>query len=379
MILANGEVLHGDVLVAADLCFTRGVITEAPGPGARTFDARGLLVLPGIVDVHGDAFERQLMPRPKVGFSDTIGLAETDRQLAANGITTALHAITCSWEPGLRGIGRVRSLFAALEALKSSLSVDTRVHLRHEVFNIADEAEVISWLSAGRVHVLAFNDHMHSIALQRHRIDKIATAIDRAGIDQTAYFALVDRIHAQADQVPASVARIAAAARSAGTIMFSHDDRHPEERSAYRALGCQVAEFPMTEVTAEAAIDATDWTVFGAPNVLRGGSHTNCPSAAEMVGKGLCTVLASDYYYPSLAAAPFRLANDGVLPLGEAWALVAENAAASVGLDDRGQLNPGMRADVVLIEQRPDPLPPAIVATIVGGRMVHCTDISRLH
>ena len=378
MILANGEVLRGDALIPADLCFASGLISESRSPRARLFDARGLLVLPGIVDVHGDAFERQLMPRPKVGFSDAIALAETDRQLAANGITTALHAITCSWEPGLRGIGRVRSLFAALEALKPSLSVDTRVHLRHEVFNIADEAEVIGWLAAGRVHVLAFNDHMHSIALQRHRTDKIASAVDRAGIDSAAYFELVDRIHAQADQVPASVARIATAARSAGTIMFSHDDRHPQERAAYRALGCQVAEFPMTQATAEAAVDATDWTVFGAPNVLRGGSHTNCPSAADMVAKGLCSVLASDYYYPSLAAAPFRLAHDGILPLGEAWALVAEHAAASIGLEDRGQLNPGMRADVVLIEPRPEPLPPAIVATIVGGRMVYCTDIGRL-
>jgi len=105
--------------------------------------------------------------------------------------------------------------------------------------------------------------------------------------------------------------------------------------------------------------------VFGAPNVVRGGSHTNAVNAAEMIGAGLCDVLASDYYYPAQLVAAFRLADDGVLPLHEAWKLISQNAAWAAGLDDRGAIVEGHRADLVLVDDReavPRPL-----ATLAGG------------
>jgi alpha-D-ribose 1-methylphosphonate 5-triphosphate diphosphatase len=88
-------------------------------------DAGGYLVLPGIVDLHGDAFERQLMPRPGVHFAPVSALPETDRQLLANGITTAYHGVTLSWEPGLRSIEAAREFRAALSAARSRLGADT--------------------------------------------------------------------------------------------------------------------------------------------------------------------------------------------------------------------------------------------------------------
>src|SRR5215470_1827547 len=130
------------------------------GAAARTIDASGLFVLPGIVDIHGDAFERQMMPRPRVAFPLDIALLESDRQAVANGITTVFHGVTWSWEGGLRGAQNARTILADIERLRPKLGADTRYHLRHETFNLEAEDEIIGWLAGRRIDMLAFNDHM---------------------------------------------------------------------------------------------------------------------------------------------------------------------------------------------------------------------------
>lgn len=160
--------------------------------------------------------------------------------------------------------------------------------------------------------------------------------------------------------------------------MLSHDDISPDQRCAFRALGCRVAEFPTTLATAEAATAAGDDIVLGAPNVVRGGSHIGWINAADMIRRGFCTVLASDYYYPAPLLAAFRLVAEGIAPLPDAWAYVAENPARAASLSDRGRLEPGCRADVILVDAG-NPLHPTVVATIVRGRLAFLTDASRLH
>jgi len=188
----------------------------------------------------------------------------------------------------------------------------------------------------------------------------------------------VGRTASRADEVRPSIKRLAAAARANGVRMLSHDDESPLQRINYRALGVAVSEFPTNEVTAREAIAGGDLTVFGAPNVVRGGSHTGWTSAATMVEKGLCSILASDYYYPAPLLAPFRLAADRILPLGEAWALVSSAPAIAAGLDDRGTLAAGKRADILLVDAA-DALRPRVVAVLVAGKIVHLTEAHRLH
>jgi len=110
---------------------------------------------------------------------------------------------------------------------------------------------------------------------------------------------------------------------------------------------------------------------------VRGGSHTGWVGATEMVKRGLCSILASDYYYPSQLLAAFRLAADGVMPLAEAWRLVSASPAAAVGLRDRGRIEPGCRADILLVDDRSCERP-KVVATVVAGRVVYLTDARRL-
>lgn len=345
---------------------------------AQSIDARDLLVLPGIVDIHGDAFERQMMPRAGVDFPIDVALMDSDRQAISNGITTVFHAATSSWEPGLRSVENAKGLLEAIEAMRPRLAADTRFHLRHETYNLAGESMVAAWLAAGRIDLLAFNDHMSATVGDLGNPRKRSRMVDRTGLSESGFDALVERVVARAHDVPASIARLATAARNADVRMLSHDDESPQMRQSFRAQGAQISEFPINEETARAAAAYGDAIVFGAPNVVRGGSHTGWTKAADMIAKGLCSILASDYYYPSQCLAAFRLAADGILPLEKAWSLISSAPANAAGLTDRGTLATGQRADVLLIDDSVS-LRPRIVGVIAAGRLVYLTEAERLH
>jgi alpha-D-ribose 1-methylphosphonate 5-triphosphate diphosphatase len=380
MLIEGGRVLLGTEMAEASLRIAGREIAAAGtdhGHGSLSVDAGGLLVLPGIVDLHGDAFERQMMPRPGVDFPIDVALVDSDRQAISNGITTVYHATTWSWEPGLRSADNARRLLEAIEAMRPQLAADTRFHLRQETYNLDAETEIMEWLAEGRVDLLAFNDHMDSTVASLAKPQKRSRMVERTGLSGEAFDRLVESVVARAHDVPASIARLAQAARDANVRMLSHDDDSPEMRKAFRSQGVGIAEFPVNEETAREAAASGDFIVFGAPNVVRGGSHTGWTKASDMIAKGLCSVLASDYYYPAPLLAAFRLAADGVLPLAQAWQLISSAPARAAGLTDRGTLAAGARADILLVDDTL-PLRPRIVAVIAAGRLVHLTEAHRL-
>jgi alpha-D-ribose 1-methylphosphonate 5-triphosphate diphosphatase len=378
--IEGGRALIGEALESTtiDLAPAQGVISHigSDAPARRRINADGLLVLPGIVDIHGDAFERQMMPRPGVGFAMDIALLDSDRQAVANGITTVFHGVTWSWEPGLRGPENARSILAGIEALRSRLGADTRFHLRHETFNLEAEPQILQWLSERRIDLVAFNDHMLIADETSARSKKLAPMVERSGLSREDFLRLVERVRARGNEVPDSIERIARAALAQDIPLLSHDDASPDQRRWFRALGCRLAEFPTTVETAQEAATHGDDIVLGAPNVVRGGSHIGWTNAKDMVGRGLCSVLASDYYYPAPLLAALRLADENVLPLHAAWALVSATAAAAARLTDRGTIASGRRADLILVDTQDQR--PRVVATIVAGRVVHLADADRL-
>lgn len=368
-LLPNG--LETDAVLHIEDGTITAVASEALG--RPTLDAAGRLVLPGMIDLHGDAFERQLMPRPGVHFDTRLALADTDRQLVANGISTAFHGVTHSWEPGLRSGEALVAFMQALEAARPHLVCDTRLHLRQETFHLDGEADALRWLAEGRVHLLAFNDHLHDIVKKLDSATSSMTVLQRTGMSMDDLRALATRVAEREAEVPGSIARLAAAAKTAGVPMASHDDTSPEQREGYQALACTLSEFPKTLETAQAARAAGSPVIFGSPNVVRGGSHQkNAVSAGDMVARGLCSVLTSDYYYPAMLQAPFRLVADGACRFEEAWALVSTNAADAALLPDRGRLAVGQRADLLLVEPPAD-MPARVVMHLINGQVAHAT------
>lgn len=394
----SAELIEGATLILEDGMTTGsvriegGLITgiDVARDGASVVPGKGRILAPAFVDIHGDAFERQLMPRPGVMVGTEAALLETDRQLAANGIATAYHALTLSWEPGLRSVETGWQVVRALEGLWSRLTADNRIQLRWETFCPEAEPLIAHVLAGPDRPALAFNDHttaalLHpEIAVHDRPFDhveeypvtdlsadgflhKMGERAKRSHMTTVDFVALIARVWARRPEVPAHIERIAALARTQGAPMLSHDDSQVETRSFYRSLGAKVAEFPMHERVFLAARDAGDSIVLGAPNAMRGGSHLGSPGAAQMIARGLCDILASDYYYPAMLGAMVRLQADRVAPLPDLWRLVSANPARAMGLADRGRIAPGLRADLVLLDW-PEGHAPAPLRTWVSGR-----------
>lgn len=372
--IAGGQTLLPSGLQSdAVVLIEDGVISEIGGStrGFPVLDATGQLVLPGMIDLHGDAFERQLMPRPGVRFDTHIALADTDRQMVANGISTAYHGVTHSWEPGLRSRDSLMTFMEALEEARPHLACDTRLHLRQETFNLDGEEVALRLIEEGRVDLLAFNDHTGDILKKLTQPMEAMTVLQRTGLGADALQELAERVAARSVEVPASIARLAAAAVKSGVPQASHDDMTPDIRHWYQSLACSISEFPKNRETARAARALGNHVVFGAPNVVRGGSHQrNAVGASTMVSEGLCTVLTSDYYYPAMLQAPFRLTSEGACHFEKAWALVSSNPAEAAGLRDRGHLAVHQRADVLIVNP-PAAMPARVTAHLIAGRLVH--------
>ncbi len=384
-----GEIANTTVTMDGDR------IVEIGGPVQGVeIDARGKIVAPALIDVHGDAFERQMMPRPGVFFPMETAVLETDRQLAANGIATAYHSVTLSFEPGLRSVERGRALMEALRDLAPRLTVENRVQLRWETFAF-EALDTLDWaMEAPLKPSLAFNDHL-SMAMRAEEVPiqqrlfehspdfpvmdvgdealfakRYSKHKERSGLDYEDHKRLVKRVWERRPDVVSTTQTVAAKARDRGIPMLSHDDTQAETRSFYHDLGATTSEFPMTMGPVKAARAGGDMIIFGSPNAVRGGSHIGSLGAADMVEAGFCDMLASDYYYPAMLAAVDRLDREKRADRLSLWSLVSTGPARAMGLTDRGEIAEGKRADLVLVDW-PKGHTPTIQGTWVAGRAAY--------
>lgn len=375
-IIKAGSVLMPDgTLVETDLKISNGFIDTIGDFSAsklQSINASGLRVLPGAVDLHGDAFERQIMPRPGVSFPLDMALFETDRQLVSNGITTAFHGITYSWEPGLRGRDITIELIECLERLRSNFFCSTKFHLRFETYNLEAVEEIESWLDGKRIDFLAFNDHMPSMLRKIETGQSLARFVERTGLTAEQFIALTKKLSDRKEEVKPAIKRLSRRALDSGIPMASHDDETSEQREFFNKIGCKIAEFPETEEAINEAGRLQNNIILGAPNIIRGGSHMGASglSATDNIRKGLGNILCSDYYYPSLINAPAVLAKKEIMDFSSGWDMISKNAAYAANLFDRGEIVEGKRADLVLLDVTA-PRYSRLAATIVAGNIVY--------
>ena len=362
--LTGAQVLGQGGLDRRALSIAEGMIVDAPQK--RAVALGGYMILPGIVDVHGDGFERHLAPRRGAMKTLSEGLVAAEAELTANGITTAVLAQFVSWEGGLRGPEFAKQVFEAMRATAPGLVTDLRGQLRFETHMLDLHEQIPGLLADWGLSYIVFNDHLPHARLAEGRVPKrmVAQAL-KAGRNPDAHLKLMQELHGQSADVPAALDALCATLAAQGVQMGSHDDTTAEGRAAWRARGVMVAEFPETLAAAEAAAAAGDLVVLGSPNVVRGGSHNGNVSAVDLIMMGVGAALASDYHYPSPRRAAFMLADSGVLPLADAWRLVSAGPAAVLGLADRGDLLPDMRADLVVLDAKTR----RVAMTMAGGRV----------
>ena len=359
--LANARVLRPDGFSSAPLSLTGGLICDAPG---REVDLSGYMILPGIIDLHGDGFERHVAPRRGAVTDPGEGLASLDADLAANGITTAVLAQFFSWEGGMRGPDFARTLAAALT--RAQPLTDLRMQLRLEVNLLSDYPRALDLIRAAGIGYVVFNDHLpHAALAAGKRPPRLTGQALKSGRSPEAHRALLHKLHGLRDTVPAALAALADQLLAEGVTLGSHDDPSPETRARFRAMGAGIAEFPETADTAAAAHLAGDAVIMGAPNVVRGGSHDKKVAAEQIIRAGHCDALVSDYHYPAPRQAAFALADRGLMPLDAAWGLISRRPAEVMGWTDRGALDSGLRADLVIVEQATH----RVAATFCAGQV----------
>jgi len=343
-----------------------GISRRAERSG-ETVDAGGRYALPGMVDLHSDAIEKQLAPRPSVEFPEALAFLEMDRLFAASGVTTGFHGVSLM-DGRSRGIERGLRICEMIARFGREGLACHELHLRCEVPQEESVRAVEKGLGSGVARIASVMDHTPGQGQFRDLEwfrrywrgdgadeEQIAAAIARA--EEGDYGLAIDRIE-----------RVARAARATDAVLASHDDEDPERVVALARLGVGISEFPINAASARRARELGISVSMGAPNVVRGRSSGGNLSAREAAASGLLDALCSDYHPPSMLQAAFGLARERVLPLPEAVGLVSSGPARAVGLDGRGELREGAVADLILVGERLGL--PTVTHTIVGGTVV---------
>lgn len=353
-------VMPDRVLDDARIAVREGRIAEVsshPGGSGADVDGGGAYCLPGLVDVHSDGLERERMPRPGAAVPWRFALLSFEGKLRAAGITTVFHGAAFEESDGSL---KARSVEVALElchqvADRGDGPVDHRVLHRLDVRSAGGLAALQARLAeVGAPAVVSHEDHTPGQGQYADRTYYEKFIMGTRGLSAEEARAKVDAFvearEANLDVRDAALSFLGGLARAGEVRLLGHDPASAAEIAALADRGGAVAEFPTTVEAAVAARDRGMPVVMGAPNALRGSSHSGNASARDLVARGLVTALASDYLPSGLLAAPFLLAADGVTPLPAAVRLVTGGAAETVGLPDRGTLTPGARADLVLAE-----------------------------
>lgn len=361
--LVGADVLRPEGLdKAGSISITGAVLSEVAQ--ARQVDLTGFLVLPGIVDVHGDGFERHLAPRRGAMNEMDQGVVAAEAELAANGISTAVLAQFYSWEGGLRAPEYAERVFAAMAAVQGQVATDLRPQLRFETHMVDDYAALPDLIARYELPYVVFNDHLpHAKLAAGKKPPRLVGQALKAARNPDVHLAMMQEMHARRAEVPAALDDLCALLRARGVRMGSHDDQTEAGRSEWRARGVKISEFPETREAAEAARAGGDHIILGAPNVVRGGSHNGNVSAKDLIAEGLCDALASDYHYPSPRRAALLLERNGVLDLAGAWHLVSRGPADLLRLTDRGAIKQGLRADLTILEAESN----RVAATLSNG------------
>lgn len=353
-------VLPEQVLEGASLRMEDGYIAEiiegsAPEPARPTPE---LTVIPGIIDLHGDMLERDVEPRPGARFPVEMALYELDKRLANAGITTAFAAVGFAWtQNDLRTQEKAIEIIRTINATKHQLLVDFQIHARFEITN-PDTAPILAGLLDERlVQLVSIMDHTPGQG-QYTNIPKYVDFMTRwLGFDPSKIGVdimtrLADAVETKTSQ-PRSwdVARqVAHTARAHGIPVASHDDDTVEKVAEIADLGVTISEFPVRLEAAHEARRRGMHVIMGAPNAYRGTSTGDNLSARDAISADVVDILATDYFPPAMLQSAFLLDAQDVLPLHKGIQLIAQNPADAMGMTDRGRLEVGRRADLVLVE-----------------------------
>lgn len=354
-IFSHARIVLENEVIDGSLVIRDGRIADiSSGAGRAGEDLGGDYLIPGLIELHTDHLEAHYSPRPGVRWNTTAAIQAHDSQVASSGITTVFDCLRMgSDEDGGFAAGEMREMADALQTAgrEDRLKADHLIHLRCEVAaaNVLDDFS--DFESDPQVRLVSLMDHSPG-QRQFQTMDQYTLYYKtKRGLSDEAFAEFCARRQEASSRYSRRHRdQIAAHCRKHGITIASHDDAtldHVEESIAH---GVKLAEFPTSIEAARASHGAGLSVLMGAPNIVRGKSHSGNVSARELASHGILDVLSSDYVPLSLIHAPFLLSEgEEGIGLPEAIAMVTSTPARTVGLDDRGAIGPGLRADLVRV------------------------------
>ncbi len=356
-ILTNARVVLFDEIIDGTVVLDGDRIVEfqtGRSKSAGAIDLAGDVLMPGIVDVHTDNLERQVQPRSNARWPSRSAMLTHDAQCAVSGVTTVLDAL-CLGDLGFDK-DRIQTFHDGvrdLDALEGTglLKSDHYLHLRCEM-PASDVMELFEPVADHRlVRMVSLMDHSPGVG-QYADLDRYRAMRRREGVSPERIEQRIAELQAQrALMRDANRRRLLDRVAGSGVVLASHDDRTEEEIEENHRDGIGISEFPVSMIAAKAARACGMQVIAGAPNIVRGGSHSGNVSAAEMVRERAVDGLASDYVPASLLEAAFACVAKAGITLPQGVAMVTAAPAAMAGLPDRGRIAAGMRADLVRVRE----------------------------
>lgn len=375
-VLANARLILPDEVVLGALVIEDGRIAgidQGGGVPAGAEDCAGDFVAPGLIELHTDNLERHMQPRPGVKWPLAAAVLAHDRELAGVGVTTVFDALRVGSVLSERRVKYEKyARPVATEILARRAAGDLKIshflHLRAEICSETLLEELAEFGPEDRIGILSLMDHTPG-QRQFRDLSKMAEYLTgKYGMSHADIDAYFGRLRALSDRVrDRHEAGAVEAGGRLGATLASHDDTELADVAASARHGCRIAEFPTTADAAASCVDHGISVIMGAPNYLRGGSHSGNVAAAELAAAGHLDILSSDYAPSSLLMGAVKMGEEtGDLCAGIAAVTAAPALAA--GLDDRGSIAIGKRADLVRFAMAGDL--PAVRATWSRGERV---------
>ncbi|MGI2034472.1 alpha-D-ribose 1-methylphosphonate 5-triphosphate diphosphatase [Rhizobium panacihumi] len=373
-IFTNCAIVLADEIVTGSVLVRDGKIADISGGHSTDgIDLNGDYLLPGCVELHTDHLETHFQPRPKVRWNMDAALQAHDGQVASSGITTVFDALRVGIDDDTDlGPSDMAAMATRISQANAAgrLRAEHFIHLRCEV-SVADVAEQFDMMGSNdRVRLASLMDHAPGqrqfVSLETYRIYYQG----KKKLSNAEFDAFCTRRIAESEaNSDRNRKRIAELCHAAGIAIASHDDATAAHVAEGVELGIALAEFPTTIEAAVLSREAGLQVLMGAPNVVRGGSHSGNVSALDLLGKGALDILSSDYIPFSMMQAAFVLADRELADLPHAVRLISDNPARAAGFDDRGRIEVGRRADLVRVRAERD-LPPVVVGVWREGNRV---------
>ncbi|GGG76208.1 alpha-D-ribose 1-methylphosphonate 5-triphosphate diphosphatase [Paenibacillus radicis (ex Gao et al. 2016)] len=339
-------------------------------------DASGSYVLPGLIDIHNDAIEKEVQPRPNTLFPLEMSLLEFERKLPLHGITTMYHSLSLGVGLSLRGDHLLTEMVELINQYRTKRSIiRNRIHLRYEISHLKGMHIVAQYIEENKIDYLSFMDHSPGQGQYRKEGSFERYVMKNQGMELKEAQALVVDLMERRQRIDwEQLRQLGRQAIQQGISLASHDDDSPERVDVFKSYGINVTEFPINLETAQYATGEDMAVCVGAPNIVRGVSHDQNLRAIDAIASGAASIICSDYHSSSLLQSIFKLADEGIAALPTAVRMATLHPAQACGIaDEAGSIEPGKAADLIIVQRYKGH--PWVTHTLVDGKTVYAADI----